>query len=258
MVENVSGDTLSGSDRIQDRYLFTTDKIVSVFEREIEKNRIALPDFLDISVVKDENLYSIYKEAYSCVLLGLYNAGLILMGQLMEITLKEIILINTGTALRGTFGKALGIADKGKIMSPEDIEFLYRFKNTIRDPYTHRNFRDILGYELLPAWSFHVGSLDSEEKIKEFLNRMEKINSAIKRNEVPLQFIDPAKSSGTAIVRKLEIDPQRAIHWAWLVFMEFEFYIAKYLRQERYEEYTRKFGSPLDKIAQISIDEDDE
>ena len=46
------------------------DAFIEGIRSTIEENSILLPDFLDISIIPDPNLYSIYKESYFCILTG--------------------------------------------------------------------------------------------------------------------------------------------------------------------------------------------
>jgi len=80
---------------IPDRTQINPDTFIESIRSTIKENSIILPDFLDISLIPDPNLYSIYTESYFCILCGNYNAGILLLGQLMEVALKEIIFLKT-------------------------------------------------------------------------------------------------------------------------------------------------------------------
>ncbi len=227
------------------------DAFIEGIRSTIEENSILLPDFLDISIIPDPNLYSIYKESYFCILTGNYNAGILLLGQLMEVSLKEIIFLKTGEPKKGTFGQALFFANKNRIIFDEDFRFLLQFINRIRNPYTHRDFRKILGYHLTPAWLFPTG-----RNPQELLKNIQTMQEGIKSGKYHPQFIDSASSSVTATIAKEQIDKPTAIHWAWMVYSELEQISAIYLTQAAYDEYQRKFGSPFEVIAKITLEED--
>lgn len=237
---------------IPDRTQINPDAFTEGIRSTIEENSISLPDFLDISLIPDPNLYSIYKESYFCILCGNYNAGIILLGQLMEVALKEIILLKTGELKKGTFGQALFFADKNRIIFDEDFRFLLQFINRIRNPYTHRDFRKILGYHLTPAWLFPSGKTPQE-----MLKNIQTMQEGVKSGKYPPQFIDSASSSVTATLAKEQVDKPNAIHWAWMVYSELEQISAIYLTQAAYNEYQRKFGSPFAGLAKINIEEED-
>lgn len=237
---------------IPDRTQINPAAFIEGIRSTIEENSILLPDFLDISLIPDPNLYSIYKESYFCILCGNYNAGIILLGQLMEVALKEIIFLKTGELKKGTFGKALEFADKNRIIFDEDFRFLLQFKNRIRDPYTHRDFRKILGYHLMPVWQFPSGKTPHE-----MLKNIQTMQEGIKSGKYPPQFIDSASSTVIATIAKEQIDKPTAIHWAWMVYSELEQISSIYLNQAAYDEYQRKFGSPFEVIAKIKLEEDD-
>ena len=227
------------------------DAFIEGIRSTIEENSILLPDFLDISIIPDPNLYSIYKESYFCILTGNYNPGILLLGQLMEVSLKEIIFLKTGEPKKGTFGQALFFANKNRIIFDEDFRFLLQFINRIRNPYTHRDFRKILGYHLTPAWLFPTG-----RNPQELLKNIQTMQEGIEPGKYRPQFIDSASSSVTATIAKEQIDKPTAIHWAWMVYSELEQISAIYLTQAAYDEYQRKFGSPFEVIAKITLEED--
>jgi len=170
----------------------------------------------------------------------------------MEVTLKEIIFLKTGELKKGTLGKALDFAYKNKLIHDEDFKFLLQFKNQIRDPYTHRDFRKILGYHVIPVWQIPTGKGPDE-----LIKNLQKTQAGIKSGKYPPQFIDAASSSVTATLAKEQVDEPNAIHWAWMVYSELEQLLAIYLTQESYNEYQKKFGSPFENIAKIRIDEED-
>jgi len=170
----------------------------------------------------------------------------------MEVALKEIIFLKTGELKKGTFGKALEFADKNRLIFDEDFRFLLQFKNRIRDPYTHRDFRKILGYHLTPAWLFPCGKTPEE-----MLKNIQTMQEGIKSGKYPPQFIDSASNSATAMLAKEQVDKPTAIHWAWMVYSELEQIAAIYLTQTAYNEHQRKFGSPLEGIAKIQIGEEE-
>lgn len=236
---------------IPDRSQINPDGFIEGIRSTVEENSILLPDFLDISLIRDPSLYSIYKESYFCILCGNYNAGIILLGQLMEVALKEIIFLKTKELKKGTFGKALEFADKNRIIFAEDYRFLLQFKNRIRDPYTHRDFRKILGYHFTPAWLFPTGRTPQE-----LIKNIQKMQEGIKSGKYPPQFIDSASSTVIATMAKEQIEKPTAIHWAWMVYSELEQISAIYLSQAAYDEYQRKFGSPFEVIAKITLEED--
>lgn len=227
-------------------------EFIELIKENIERNSLLMPDFLDHGVIPDPNLYSIYKESYFCILCGFYNSGILLLGQLMEITLKEIILIKTGELKKGTFGKALEYADKKKIIFEEDYRFLLRFKTEIRDPYTHRDFKKILGFYPMPIWQIPI-----EGDPLEWIKRLGYVCEGIKSGKYPPQFIDAASSTMTASIAKDQVDEKRAIFWAWKIYSELEQLLTIYLNQESYNEFQQKYGSPFESVVRLQIEDDE-
>ncbi len=213
-----------------------------------------MPSILQLGDIGDYNLYSIYKQAYISIACGLYDAGLILLGQLLEITLKQIILIKTGKLLKGkTFGGALIVAREKWVLEYEDIVFLRFFVDKVRNPYAHRDFRAILGNRLVPVWGIPTIAPGEAFNAQQLITILEKVYEGIKSGKYRPQFIDPVSEPGLACSTKEQGDQLRAIYLIWLVTIKFEQLVGIYLNQKCYDKYTREHGSPFDKITQLKV-----
>lgn len=232
----------------------TFEPIQETVDRAMAFNLPIMPSTLQLGDIGDYNLYSIYKQAYISIACGLYDAGLVLLGQLLEITLKQIILIKTGKLLdEKTFGGALTVARKEGVLEYEDYAFLRFFVNKVRNPYAHRDFRAILGNRLLPLWGFPVIAPGEAFNAQQMVATVEKVIDGIKSGKYKPQFIDPVSDPGIACSTKEKWDQPRAIYLIWLVTIKFEQLVGIYLNQKCYDKYIREHGSPFDKITQLKV-----
>jgi hypothetical protein len=237
-------------------------KIISVQEEvneNLDFNLFLLPDFLHIDDVMDVNLHSIYKEAYFCIASGQYDAGIIKLGQLLEITLKQIIFIKTnGLSLRQTFGQALRNAWFNCIIEYEDYKFLLFFLINYRNPYTHRNFREIIMKPLVPVFYFPTQypgkSFNETDLVKITSNVLE----GIKSGKYHPTWINSTHDSTIACQTKIQQDQRIAIYLIWLVTIYFEQIVGIYLNQKCYDKHIARYGSPFGNLTSIEIFEEEE
>lgn len=219
----------------------------------IEKNLFRLPplfnDFLE-PFIGLNHLNYLYKESFHCIANGFYHAGIILMSQLLEETIREIIRINTGTNHQGTFEQLLDFASgKGEkspkpfLIHPDLTRQLSNIKDTIRNPYTHLRYPKILQGQKAPAWKISVEAGQSK-----IMDSLIKEISAVKSGEklggeINLEQVDPT----TASIFKQTIDEKKAFRLAWEIYPLYELLLEIYLDKSKYDRYIREFGSPIDR-----------
>jgi len=238
---------------------FSVKTIQEEVNENLDFNVFLLPDLLQIDDVMDVNLHSIYKEAYFCVACGQYDAGIIKMGQLLEITLKQIIFIKTNdTSKRKTFGQALINAWKKGIIAYEDFRFLFWFLTEYRNPYTHRNFKEILRSSKIPVIQFPIQFQGKGFNLPDLQKIVKKTIDGIKNGKYSYEWIDPTCDPSIACQTKEQQDKHIAIILLWIVTIHFEQLVSIYLNQKHYDEHIAKFGSPFEKLTSIVIVEDEE
>jgi len=218
----------------------------------ISKRVCQLPYLLDYAYVPDQNLYSIYFEAYRAFVYGLNNAGLILLGQLLEITLKDIIYLKTEKKLRGTFGNAISFAKDHNIISKNDINVLITIKNLVRNPYTHRNLNEILHDIHVPILGIPLEGDDP----KEWLKSTKKALDGIRSGQYKPSYIRASDDPNIAAIVKSGLDENLSIYWAWKIFFEFEILINSYLPYDEYQKFIQQYGSPFDEIPILDLDDE--
>lgn len=127
-------------------------------------------------------LYSLYREAYFNVLFGMYNAGIVLLGVLLEAVTKEIIYSKEGKEFQGDFGKALGHAREKHYLQTKDYFFLDDFRKNIRNIYQHSDVTTLLKGLFVPAWKIKIG----KDIHKDLSNALKDIkNGKIKPSMMP-------------------------------------------------------------------------
>ena len=103
----------------------------------------------------EPRLCQLYYEVYLVTLLGFPNMSLIMQGILLEALVKEIIFLNERSQFHGTFGAAINhCKEKGYIDEGDEFNYLFEFKDKIRNPYQHIDIEkvtdgsSVLGYRI--------------------------------------------------------------------------------------------------------------
>jgi hypothetical protein len=183
-------------------------------------------------------LFFLYEDCYHTLLIGKYNASIVLMGVLVEAIMKERIRLKLGIDFRHPYGPCLKIIEGKKFMEPEDIKFLRIFKNQVRNPYTHVDESQILEGLFVRVWPLELKEGFSLEMFEQFLENVESGQLEPK--------IVPANIPELRSIVKQTYDRKRAIS---LFNQVYDFLLAakiKYFKQEEYDEYHKKFGTGLD------------
>jgi hypothetical protein len=223
----------------------------------LDFNLFLLPDLLQYADVMDGNLYSIYKEAYYCISCGQYDAGILKLGQLLEITLKHIIFVKTNLlSKKMTFGQAIKHAWKTGIIEYIDFKFLFWFLNEYRNPYTHRNLKEILKDTKIPIVAMPTRLSGKEVNVPDLTKILKKTIEGLKNGTYTHEFIDAASDTTLACQVKDQMDQKTAIILLWAVTIQFEQLITIYLNQKCIDKHITEFGSPFSKLTTITIEEE--
>ncbi len=186
--------------------------------------------------LNNPRLFFLYEECYHTLLIGKYNAALILMGTLLETLLKERIWLKLNVDFHKDYGRCLELIEKRKLMEPIDILFLKRFKDEIRNPYTHADEAQILDGVIVPVYPIELPKDFTLEKLEAQFN---KVKSGQQKPRLLFASDVPAIRS----VVKQEYDRKRAIG----IFNQvYDFLLAaniKYFKQREYDEHHAKFGT---------------
>lgn len=191
---------------------------------------------LSIMKLPIPGLYFLYEDCYYTLLIGRYNASIVLMGLLLEALMKERIRLKTGKDLRGPYEQCLREIEKKGLMEPRDIYFLRQFKEKIRNPYAHFDELEIVSGMTVPVWEIPTTDL-APEKLKKILD-------SIKAGQFKPKLVQ-ATHPALRSIAKQAYDSKSAIAlfnqvYDFLVIAQF-----KYLKHKDYDQYNTEFGSPL-------------
>lgn len=87
-------------------------------------------------------LRHLFEDAWFNLVSGRYNASIVLMGSFVEAMVKEAISVHTGnwpTGRAGSLGRVIQKADDEGILRWDDRIFLRRFKDKVRNWWTHQD-----------------------------------------------------------------------------------------------------------------------
>ena len=168
------------------------------------------------------------------------------MGVLLEALMKEIIYLNLGEYFKKPYGPCLVKVGKNKLMVYEDIQFLKKFKNEVRNPYQHADDVQILQNISVPVWSFGFGKEISLEKLKKAIDGSKNGQfkpSLMKASDIPA--IRP--------IIKQTYDRNRSIY---LFNHVYDFLITaniRYFKQKEWDKHHEKFSNNLETIKQYKL-----
>jgi hypothetical protein len=235
------------------------ENYVTLLKSEIEKNEIFLPPLFESSdqkFMQIPHLYSIYYDSYQCILCGFYHPGIMLMGQLIEVTLKQIVFIHDNDDKERTFEKLIKYSENAtgnlrahstKPLLPKLLnDVLCRVKNDIRNPYVHLNYTKLFENDTIGIIKFNVG-----ESFQEINQKSARIITKVQLGEIPYIEIKPDMDKTLADVTKRQNEPYWAINWAWELYPLFELLIDEYLTVEDYRKHVELYGSNINKISTI-------
>lgn len=115
-----------------------------------------LPDLTNLPFM-EPRLRQVYYEVYLATLLGFPNVSLIMQGILLEALVKEIIFSNERRQFHGTFGAAINhCTEKGYIDEGDEFNYLFEFKDKIRNPYQHIDIEKITDGSSVLGWRIPI------------------------------------------------------------------------------------------------------
>ena len=221
----------------------------------VEENLMRLPFcFNEYSkpFIGFEHLNSLYRESYSCLIHGNYHAGIVIMNQLLEETLREIIRVHTGKndgsvmeGLLSSMSQQSKVTLKRYLIHPELVNQISKIKEDIRHPYTHMRYRKILRGQKISAAKIMVGT-DPEKILENVKNGVE----ASKEGKLQYDEYDPSGDPVVAAYLKRDIDKVLAIQLAWKIYPLYWLLMEEYLNHEITEASLKKFGSIWEPVAQ--------
>jgi transposase len=198
------------------------------------------------SDLPNPRLYFLYEDCYYNLLIGRYNASIILMGVLLEAFMKERIALKCGIDFTKPYGPCLNKIEKEKLIEKNDIEYLRKFKNEIRNPYQHSDEKKILEGRFVPVWPMQFNGKFSIEKMEKFMKK-------VKSKQLKPILLPAAEIPALRSIAKQTYDKNKAIA---LFNQVYDFILKaniKYLKKEEYDEHHKKFGSKLENINHYNV-----
>lgn len=201
---------------------------------------------LNQTFLSNPRLFFLYEDCYYTLLIGRYNASIILMGVLLEVVMKERINLKLGGYFKGTYGDCLKKIEDKKLMRWEDIRFLRKFKNEVRNLYQHANEAEILKGVFIPAWPIQF-----EGDIS-----LEKLNKAIEGTKSGLlkpKLFHAADIPAFRSIAKQAYDRKRAIDLFNQVYDFLMVANIRYFTQKEYDEHNKMFGTGLEDVEHYKV-----
>lgn len=220
------------------------------YKKNWYKNSEEIYPFLRPELTSDDlpnpRLLFLYQDCYQTLLIGRYNASVVMMGVLVEVIMKERIELKLGEYFSKPFGPCLEKIETHKLMSQEHIFFLRKFKKIIRNPYQHADEADIMKGIYMPVWPVKFESEISAEKMEKFLND-------IKSGKVKPKFLPVSEIPAIRSFAKQSYDRKRAIG----LFNEVHDFLIDvhhlYFKEWEYKEHNQKHGTGLEKIEHYIV-----
>jgi len=191
-------------------------------------------------------LFFLYEDCYYTLLIGRYNASIVLMGVLLEALMKERIWLKLGIDLRRAYGACLSKIKKEKLMEVKDIQFLRKFKDEVRNPYQHTDESEILQGLFVRVWPLQFeGGLS--------LEKLEQVMKNIKSGRLKPKFLPAADVPAIRSAVKQTYDRNRAINLFGQIYDFLLVAKVKYFKKEEYEDHHKKFGTELEEVEHYKV-----
>ena len=221
--------------------------------------RPELPDH----VILEPGLKELFEDCYHTLLIGRYNASIVMMGAFLEALMKERIRLKTGKDFTEAYGKCvdrlMGIKRSGKgrkqrieragdgcnLIDSTDIRILDKLRD-LRNTYAHFDEKKVVKGLVgqIHQIPFKKGTIlaDLETAIKEVKSGQ--------RTPMLIDVTHPALRS----VFKMGADRKKAIPLFNIVYDFTLGFALKYLRQKDYDECNRRFPNPfVDRLRALDI-----
>ena len=178
-------------------------------------------------------LFSLYMDCYQTLLSGRYNASIVMMGLLLEAIVKTIIFLKCGVEYAKPFGPCLEKIQKHKLMNKDEIKYLYKFKNEIRNPYQHVDDGYILKNIKVPVWPIKY------ENPEELISQIEKI----KAGDIKPTMMSASEEPAIQPIIKIEYDSKKAIVLFNTVYDFLVLCNIKYFNQREWDKHHHKYST---------------
>jgi hypothetical protein len=232
--------------RYQEFWVSTSSFLVALLRPELPSN-----------VKLEPGLNSLYEDCYQTLLIGRYNASIVMMGVFLEALMKERIRIKTGKDFTKPYGECVdklkGIKRErkgqikqlshGYLIEPKDILFLDRFREKVRNIYAHFDETKLVEGRIIKGWEIPFDDIINLTKFEAIMKEIE----SGQRKPLLLHATHPALRS----VSKLSTDRMTAVRLFNLVYDYMLGFVIKYLRPKDYDEHNKEYRTPLIDLTPI-------
>lgn len=198
---------------------------------------------LPIDIKLEPGLNALYEDCYQTLLIGRYNASIVMLGLFLEALMKERIRLKTGQDFKCPYGSCVQKLRNGYLIDPIDIAFLDKFREKIRNTYAHFDEVKVVDGRILRGWEIPFEEIIDPAKFEATFNEIK----TGKRKPLLLYAMHPALRS----ISKLDSDCKIAVGLFNLVYDFMLRFVIKYLRQKDYDEHNKKYGKPFVDLSPV-------
>ena len=197
-------------------------------------------------------LFYLYEDCYFNMLIGRYNAAIVLMGVLLEALMKERIYLKLGIEFREPYGACLKKIEEERLMNVRDIRFLRDFKNKIRNLYQHSDEKEILAGLYIKIWPIKIWPIQFKGDLT--IEKLNKAYEKVKTGEFKPVWVPAWQFPAFVSVVKQERDKRRAVPLFNEVYDFVRAALLIYIKQNEYDEHNKKFGNELANLDYLIIE----
>lgn len=189
-----------------DGVAFLKNRVEAIEQQWVENVRKTIFWRSSIALPKMEpRLRQVYMDTYCVTMMGFWGVSIIMQGVLLETFVKEIIFAKEKKDFRKPFGDAIDRCEKKGYLTDDEIKFLRRFKDEIRNPYQHVDIKKIVRDRKVRAWKIPI----EKEKVAESL--LKGIEKALKGEAGPAELVGYKDFRAVGLPIKEMLDKQLAI-----------------------------------------------
>jgi hypothetical protein len=182
------------------------------------------------------HLAAAIEEAWFCIATGRHNAGIVLLGVLVEAVLQEVLWVHRYEAFRGELASLVSYLRHERLVDSKLLQFVDDFRIQIRNRWQHQKDHEIVeGQPVMGA----IVSVD-RTRIAESLNEavME-----VTEGTKPMSRMTTREHPAIRWVVKMQMDKSISIPlfnavWTWTLFIH-----SRYLRTKDYKGLHRRYGN---------------
>jgi hypothetical protein len=230
--------------RYQEEWIENSNYLFALLRPELPSNIILTP-----------GLKALYEDCYHTLLIGRYNASIVMRGVLLEAMMNERIRLKTGKDFSKPYGacidRLMGIRrNKGRIeqagdgcslVALKDILFLDKFRDKVRNQYAHFDEAKLVAGRVMKGWEIPINDLTNPANFEKVMREIE----TGQRKPMLLQATHPALRSAS----KLNSDRVIAIQLFNLVYDFLLEFSMKYLRKRDYNEFHKRYPTPFTDLS---------